>query len=405
MPKGRYPVEYFSNPDIRKPVEEIYADIQGYTGEFFEEETHLHKSIDFLIPFPPLKYDGKIIKGLFLSQGTEYLYKLFPGLNEIFFSMGYSMWSSYPWSTSADAYLTCYKNPGMEEWFKKNNADRANKVLIPLQDADFTNEYYLAPTFNTPKDIDILCISRLANLKNLPLVARALRIYREKYKEKIKMTLVVGKDFDINLKGLTPNEIEQMRLIEEELTHPSDYINFIPQVPYAQLPKYMTRAKIVLLGSIFEGKNRIIQEAMSCNTPVVVFKDFNKYSRGAHPIMPDEAGLLIPEFSAEAMADTIYEALHNLEKFKPRRKYLEHYGRKNAVNTCIDAFDYYAKNLPDYKPAKIHENIWVDMAVQANYQLGYHDFLYGKNNAVHHVKGVEAIALMLKFFFARFGVK
>ena len=47
MPKGKYPVEYFLNPNINKPVEEIWADIDAYSGEFFEDE-ELRTHTDFL---------------------------------------------------------------------------------------------------------------------------------------------------------------------------------------------------------------------------------------------------------------------------------------------------------------------------------------------------------------------
>ena len=38
MPKGKYPVDYFLNPNIDKPIDEIYKDIDAYSDEFFEDE-------------------------------------------------------------------------------------------------------------------------------------------------------------------------------------------------------------------------------------------------------------------------------------------------------------------------------------------------------------------------------
>ena len=75
--KGKYPVEYFSNPYINKPIEEIWDDIDAYTGEFFEDEPNYHEKIDFVIPLPPLMYQNKMTKGVFFSQGLEYILKLY----------------------------------------------------------------------------------------------------------------------------------------------------------------------------------------------------------------------------------------------------------------------------------------------------------------------------------------
>lgn len=404
MPKGVFPFHYMHNPNIDEPLEKIYATIDAYTGEFFEDEPDFHKWLDFCIILPPLIYEKKFVKGIFFSQGVDFIHKMHPEISKIFFSMAYSMRSAYPWSTKSDAYLTCYKNQHREDWFRKTNPERADKILIPMQDADFTHEYNMSPVFASPKDIDILTVSRLSAIKNLPLVAKALKIYREKYKHHIKMTCIVGKEFDINYNGLDDQEKEEMRRIEAELIHPKDYIDFVTHVPCNKMNEYYSRAKICLLSSLLEGKNRTIQEAMSCNTPIVVFKDLNKYVRANHPIFMGNAGLCIPEYNAESIADTIHEAFSNLDKFTPRRDYLKYYGRKNFANVCIDSFPYYADHLPEYEPGKIHENLWVDLAMHDNYQLSFNDFLYSKNYAVQHVQNPQAIEDLLKFFYSRFGV-
>jgi hypothetical protein len=46
MPKGRYPTEYFCNPQVTKPLAEIYADLDAYTIEYFEDEPAFHERID-----------------------------------------------------------------------------------------------------------------------------------------------------------------------------------------------------------------------------------------------------------------------------------------------------------------------------------------------------------------------
>lgn len=401
MPKGKYPVEYFKNPNINKPLEEIYDDIDAYSGEFFEDE-ELRMHTDFVVVLPPLKYEGITTKGIFMSQGVDYLYKISPNINKIFISMAYTMWSSYPWSKNADVYLTCYKNPKREECYFKKHPEKKDKILIPLQDADFTNEYVIAPTFNTPKDTDILYVSRLAEVKNIPIFIEALKKYREKYNEKLRATMLLGSSPD--------NKKQKAQEILKEIKHKygdiTEYVSLIDKIGYKEISKYYTRAKFTVLTSLIEGKNRTIQESMSCNTPIIVFKDHNKWARRDHELFYGNSGLYVPEFSAESLADTIYNGLqHYNGKFNARRNYLKYYGRKNFINKCIDNIPYFKENLPEYKKGNIQENLWVDLAMQDNYQISFNDFLYGKNLAIQHVKFNEKQHSLIDFFYSRFGIK
>lgn len=401
MPKGKYPVEYFRNPNINKQLEEIYDDIDAYSGEFFEDE-ELRMNTDFIVVLPPLKYEGITTKGIFMSQGTDYVYKIFPNIGKLFFSMAYTMWSSYPWSKNADVYLTCYKNPKREEWYFKKHPEKKDKILIPLQDADFTNEYLLAPTFNTPKDIDILYVSRLADVKNIHVFIEALKKYREKYNEKLRATMLLGSSPD----NKKPKAQEILKEIKHRYGDITEYVTLIERVAYKDISKYYTRAKFTVLTSLIEGKNRTIQESMSCNTPIIVFKDHNKWARGEHELFYGNSGLYVPEFSAESLADTIYSGLQNYNgKFKARRNYLKYYGRKNFINTCIDNIPYFKENLPEYQEGNIQSNLWVDLAMQDNYQISFIDFLYGKNPAIQHVKFNEKQHSLIDFFYSRFGIK
>ena len=399
--KGKYPVEYFMNPNIDKPVEEIWADIDAYSGEFFEDEDiRLHT--DFIVVLPPLNYEGIVTKGLFMSQGVDYLYKISPNIGRIFISMAYTMWSSYPWSKKADVFLTCYKNPEREEWYRRVHPENNDKILIPLQDADFTNEYLLAPTFNTPKDIDILYVSRISAVKNVPVLIEALKIYRQKYGVKLKVTMILGASAD----NANPNAQKILQEIKDKFGDINEYVTLINNVEYKDMCNYYSRAKFMVLTSLIEGKNRTIQEAMSCNTPIIVFKDHNKWARGPHEIVYENAGLYVPEFSAEALADTLHDGLTDYDgKFTARRSYLKYNGRKNFINTCIDSIPYFRENLPEYQQGRIQDNLWVDLAMQDNYQQSFNDFLYGRNLAIQHVKMNENSHSLIDFFYSRFGIK
>lgn len=408
MPKGWCPEYFYHNPNLEKEksLEEIWTEIQYYSGEFFPDDSlHFKRQTDFMSPLPPLLYEGKFVRGMFLSEGVDYIHSMFPRINELFISMAYTMWSSIPYSEKAEVYLTCYDYPEREAWYKGVYPHKSDKIFIPLQDADFTNEYAIAPTFGTPKDIDVLCVSRISSVKNLPLFIKALKIYHEKYGTILKTVLVTGnanKEFNEDEKRII-SELENIVGGKEEL---EKYLIIEGRIPHGnELNKFYTRARVVALTSIYEGKNRTINEAICCNTPVVVFKDLSKYTRGQDRAFPEGAGLYIPEFTPEAMAETLHEALTHLDHFTPRRSYLRVNGRKNFLNKCIDSIPYYRQNLPEYEPGKAQDNMWLDLAMQENYQLSLNAFLYAANPAIHHVKLSEEETGIMDFFNARFMIR
>ena len=196
------------------------------------------------------------------------------------------------------------------------------------------------------------------------------------------------------------NEIKTVKNILKD----KKYLKIIPFVTNKELPKYYSSAKCCTLTSLIEGKNRSINEAMSCNTPVVVFKDHNKYARGNHPIFFGNSGELA-DFSPQALADSIHKVITNQKNYSPRKNYLKYNGRRNFVDILTSYIPYYEKNIPGYNESKFHENLWIDLATQENYQISYHDFLYGKNPAIIHVRGVKNIESLIKFFYSRFNIK
>jgi len=208
MPKGRYQREYFANPRIHdeKSIEQIYADVDGYTMEYFEDEPDFHDRIDLVVVLPPLGYEGQFLKRIFFSQATDFLHKLYPHLGKLFHSIGNAQWGAIPWSQSTDGLFSLYENPARERWFRETYPERAGKVLVPLQDADHTHEYSMAPAAFAKRETDVLCVSRVQDLKNIPIIADALRVNRQKYAP-IRMTLILGKDVGLNLDGLTDGEI------------------------------------------------------------------------------------------------------------------------------------------------------------------------------------------------------
>jgi glycosyltransferase involved in cell wall biosynthesis len=405
MPKGHYPREYFQSSTITLSRPEIYELIDAYTGEFFADELALHEQIDLIVVLPPLSYDGRFTKGLFISQAVDLVLDRFPVLQELFASAAYSMWCSHPWSRLADAFLVCYDNPDRTAWFREKNPDRRHISHIPLQDADYTNEYLMAPVRVLERDIDLLCVSRLHALKNLPLVASALAIYRKKHPlEPIRMTLIAGKPGAYAREQMSQIEREQYGEIEAVLGQASDYIDFVEHAHhFRELPTFYSRARAYVLGSLLEGKNRCLNEAQCCDTPVICFAALNQYARGSTPSFA-EGGGLTADYDAEAMADTIYEVLSNEDCFQPRAAYLSNGGRRRFLNQCLAGIPYFAAAIPGIDQGSCWDNLWIDLAMQDNYGLALHDFVYGRAVRLSHGKGLEKIGALANFYSQKFAM-
>lgn len=403
MPKGIFHDYLYSNPNTGKPLEEVWSDIQDYSAESFpENEDFFKEKTFFMVVLPPLKYDGKFIKGLYISQGVDCIQELFPNHKELFIPMATSMWSSIPLSEHPDVYLTSYDYPERIEWFKKTYPEKADKTFIPLQDADFLNENFIFPIADIKKDIDVLCISTLYYLKNLHIFAKALKIYHEKYGYKLKTTLVTGglkEDFTEREAGI----INEMSEAVGGLEKLKEYIEFISFVSYGiEMNTLYSRSKCTVLTSIFEGKNRSLSESICCNTPVVVFKDLCKYTRGKDEIFPENSGIYVEEFTAGALAEKLHYMMEHYKEFTPRRGYLRKNSRLKFLNKCIDSIPYYRENLPEYEPGRIEDNIWVSLAVTENYQMSFMEFLYGENyylqNAIIH----KNLTRIMDFYYYKF---
>src|SRR6266404_3646969 len=280
MAHGVFPREYISNPNINKPIETIYRDLDSFTWELLEEDSNTPDDVDFTVVLPPLLYEGHFVKGLFFSRGVDYLHKSLPQLGETFQSMAYSMFCSYPWATCADAYLACYRNPTREAWFQREHPTQAATNFVPLADTDYFDEYRMAPIPGLRKDIDVLCVSRLQDVKNLAMIARALKIYRSKYGNLIRMTLITGHRNGVAANRLPQYARKQLADLGGILGRLEDYIDIHGYVDHwTELPKYYTRARVFVLGSLIEGKNRGIGEALSCDLPIACFREFNQFAR------------------------------------------------------------------------------------------------------------------------------
>ena len=403
MPKGRYPREYFHNPVMDKPLTAIYDDIDAYTGEFFADETYLHQWVNATIVVPPLYYDNRFVKGILMTQGVDLLTQCFPDIKELFCLMGQSMWSSYAWAEQADVILTCYDNPAHLAHYKATHPERADRQFLPLLDTDYTNEYVCYPKYPVTKDIDVLCVARLHDLKNLPNVARALLVYEKKYHRRLKAVFVIGKDFDLNYQALDSHERDQLRQIERTLIHVSDYIQIVPRAEYfTELQGIYDRSRCFTLASLIEGKNRGAREALLHNVPVLAYQAHNQYARGNDVVFPDQCGVLV-DYDDEAMADGWHLLLEHSQDWPVRLNTLAWMNRKHFANQCLSQLDYYFKAMPEQLTApQPADNLWLDCAMVDNYELSYHDFLYDRQPGLSNLQGLDSIQQTLNFYLQRF---
>jgi glycosyltransferase involved in cell wall biosynthesis len=390
MAHGRFPREYISDPVVCKPIEEIYSDINSFTWELFEGDAEIEKRVDVTVVLPPLIYERRFVKGLLFSRGIDFLRAAIPKLPTLFQSVAYTMFCSYPWSTQADGYLACYRNAAREAWYRNQDPAREKAAFIPLSDADFLDEYRYAPSRVT-KDIDLLCVSRLQDVKNVQMIARALVAYRRKYPKRIRMTLVTGHRRGVSLEALPPYAAEQLLAVEGILGRVEDYIDLIGYVDHwTDLPVLYSRSKAFVLGSLIEGKNRSINEAMSCNIPVVCFSAFNQFARQGHAIMPAESGICCA-FDPESLADAIHLALQNSEAFSPRLGYLRTSGRRAFVTQCLDCIPYYRSALPGFVPGQHVQNHWIDAALHRTYGMDLISFIYRPGRSVARAWGIPEV--------------
>ncbi len=396
-------MQLFNNPNFHKnhSPDEVYSCLDAINSEIFEEDIHRHSDIDFVCVLPPLFYENKFIKGVCYTQASDTLLKLFPNIQEIFHVISLSMTCAFPRQNKADAIFSLYRNEEREAWFKKTYPNRKDGIFIPLEDSDFTHEYVMQPRHEQEKKYDIIMVSRIAKEKNLLLIADALKIYREKYKKDLKVVWYVGKEIDPKFTGLNESEKNILLEMSSILNSSNKFIDIVGHADYNEMPKNYSQAKICLLSSLCEGKNRSIREAMLCDVPILLFKDFIKYVRGQNDIIPNfegNAGYSIEHFSASSLADSIEYMLNNLETYSPRKTYLESMGRKNFFNIVLNSFNYYEQNVPNYAINKAYNNAWLDLAIADNYQLSLNDFLYSRNLALQASKGLEGMKKLANFY-------
>src|SRR5258708_5748974 len=157
---------YAFQPRVEKPYHDILEDLDRLTMEVLPGDP-AGWMYSYVI-LPPLAVDGIHIKGILMSMAAEFLIDRHPDIQRYFHVLASSQTFSFPWSRRADGLCASYANPQRNAWFRWRYPDRRT-VLLPVQEADWTNEVALAPQRAT-RAKDLLCVSRQLHIKNLPLL-------------------------------------------------------------------------------------------------------------------------------------------------------------------------------------------------------------------------------------------
>lgn len=411
--QGIWPESYLHNPTPRKNIEQIWDDLDAYSFEELYELPDYRGSLTLHIPLPPLKRRfGRLIKGFCFTQGAHLLIARYPCIKKLFHVCANSMCCAYPWAHEADCFFTCYRNRARESYYKAKYPNTQNIICLPLQDADYTNDQIMKPVPDTPKTIDVFCVSTAFPVKNMPLIAQALKAYEQKYGRRLKVVYAIGaheakkrSDGSLDYTALTPYAREQLQQVDTVLGDTKSYIDFIPYINYRELPKYYSAARCGVLGSLIEGKNRFLHEGMCCDMPVIAFRQFNQFTRGTDETIYPQCGEYIPEFTPQSVAETIHFVLNNPQKYHPRETYLHYGGRKTFMRRVLDEIPYYHQRLPRYGKEDLFENTFLNRTCQRLYGVDYRAFLYDECCRFSNIAGLNHIATCLKEYCNLFHIR
>jgi glycosyltransferase involved in cell wall biosynthesis len=111
-------------------------------------------------------------------------------------------------------------------------------------------------------------------------------------------------------------------------------VRFVGVVPQTELRAYYSAADLLILASSREGWPNVLLEAMACGTPVVATRVWGVPEIVAAP----EAGVLVDERSAPALADGVRRLLGANIKRHRTRAYAGRFGWDETTRAQLDVF-------------------------------------------------------------------
>jgi len=114
-----------------------------------------------------------------------------------------------------------------------------------------------------------------------------------------------------------------------------DRVRFLGSVSHHELQKVYAAADALILASSREGWPNVLLEAMACGTPVVATPIWGNPEVVAQP----EAGVLMKDRTAEAVAEGVRRLFRNLPDREATRRYAEDYSWDDTSEGQIRLFD------------------------------------------------------------------
>ena len=166
-------------------------------------------------------------------------------------------------------------------------------------------------------DFTLLMVGNLVELKGHALVIKAL-----KQLPNTQLVIVGEGELMQNLQSLAKDE------------GVSEKVTFVGGLQQDQLPNYYAAADCLLLASSREGWANVLLESMACGTPVVA-----THVWGTPEVVNSiEAGVLIKERTAKAIAQGVKELLINYPNRKKTRLYAEKFSWQKTTEALMSLF-------------------------------------------------------------------
>lgn len=129
-------------------------------------------------------------------------------------------------------------------------------------------------------------------------------------------------------------EMPRLKKLANDL-NVSDRVTFLGAVSHNQLVTIYSAVELLVLASSREGWANVLLEAMACGTPVIATNVWGT----AEVVTAPEAGMLIEERSAQAIANAVKVMEKNMSSRKETREYAEKFSWDETVHRLYDLFE------------------------------------------------------------------
>ena len=114
----------------------------------------------------------------------------------------------------------------------------------------------------------------------------------------------------------------------------ADRVSFVPSVSQVELCDYYGAADALILASSREGWPNVLLEAMACGTPILA----TRVGGVPEVVYEPEAGLLISERTATAIAARVNALFANYPNRQATRRYAERFNWKETSDRQMELF-------------------------------------------------------------------